>query len=540
MPTQIRPCALDRLHDPVLNKGTAFTEAERDLLGLRGFLPPQVHTMEEQLLRVREGLARQEDDLQKWVFLNSLHDRNETLFFRLLMDSPEEMMPLVYTPTVGRACQEYAHVFQQPRGLFISAKDKGRIAQILRNWPYEDIGVIVVTDGERILGLGDLGAGGMGIPVGKLSLYTACAGVVPVRTLPITLDVGTENPKLLQDPLYFGLRHKRIRGAEFDAFVDEFVTAANEVFPGVLIQFEDFGNLNAFRVLQRWRDRVCCFNDDIQGTAAVTLAGIYSALRITGEKLRDQRVLCLGAGEAATGICDLIVASMISAGLTEPEARKRCWLVDSKGLVVASRTDLAGHKKPYAHAHAPADFLGALRDLRPTILVGAAGRGGTFTHEVLTTFAAQRERPIVFSLSNPTSQSECTAEQAYGWTDGRAIFASGSPFPSVQCAGRTFVPGQANNSYVFPGIGLGAIASRAKRITDEMFLATARKLADLVTEDDLASGRIYPSLSRIQEVSAEIAAVVCEVAFARGLSDKPRPQDLLGYVKGQMYRPFYD
>jgi malate dehydrogenase (oxaloacetate-decarboxylating)(NADP+) len=539
MPTQI-PCALDRLHDPVLNKGTAFTEAERDLLGLRGFLPPQVHTMEEQLLRVREGLARQEDDLQKWVFLNSLHDRNETLFFRLLMDSPEEMMPLVYTPTVGRACQEYAHVFQQPRGLFISAKDKGRIAQILRNWPYEDIGVIVVTDGERILGLGDLGAGGMGIPVGKLSLYTACAGVVPVRTLPITLDVGTENPKLLQDPLYFGLRHKRIRGAEFDAFVDEFVTAANEVFPGVLIQFEDFGNLNAFRVLQRWRDRVCCFNDDIQGTAAVTLAGIYSALRITGEKLRDQKVLCLGAGEAATGICDLIVASMISAGLTEPEARKRCWLVDSKGLVVASRTDLAGHKKPYAHAHAPADFLGALRDLRPTILVGAAGRGGTFTHEVLTTFAAQRERPIVFSLSNPTSQSECTAEQAYGWTDGRAIFASGSPFPSVQCAGRTFVPGQANNSYVFPGIGLGAIASRAKRITDEMFLATARKLADLVTEDDLASGRIYPSLSRIQEVSAEIAAVVCEVAFARGLSDKPRPQDLLGYVKGQMYRPFYD
>jgi malate dehydrogenase (oxaloacetate-decarboxylating)(NADP+) len=540
MPNQIRPAALDRLHDPVLNKGTAFTEAERDLLGLRGFLPPHVHTIEEQLLRVREGLSRQTDDLQKWVFLNSLHDRNETLFFRLLMDSPEELMPIVYTPTVGRACQEYAHVFQQPRGLFISTNDKGRIAQILRNWPYSDIGVIVVTDGERILGLGDLGAGGMGIPVGKLSLYTACAGVVPVRTLPITLDVGTDNPKLLDDRLYFGLRQKRIRGAEFDAFVDEFVTAANEVFPGVLIQFEDFGNTNAFRLLQRWRDRVCCFNDDIQGTAAVTLAGIYSALRITGEKLCDQKVLCLGAGEAATGICDLIVASMVAAGLGEPEARKRCWLVDSKGLVVASRTGLAGHKKPYAHAHAPASFIEALRDVRPTILIGAAGQGGTFTHEVLITFAAQRERPIVFSLSNPTSQSECTAEQAYGWTDGRAIFASGSPFPPVHCAGRTFVPGQANNSYVFPGIGLGAIASRTRRITDEMFLATAHKLADLVTEEDLASGRIYPALSRIQEVSAEIAAAVCEVAFARGLSDKPRPQDLLGYVKGQMYRPFYD
>jgi malate dehydrogenase (oxaloacetate-decarboxylating)(NADP+) len=540
MPNQMRPAALDRLHDPVLNKGTAFTEAERDLLGLRGFLPPHVHTIEEQLLRVREGLARQPDDLQKWVFLNGLHDRNETLFFRLLMDSPEELMPLVYTPTVGRACQEYAHIFQQPRGLFISLKDKGRIAQILRNWPYPDVGVIVVTDGERILGLGDLGAGGMGIPVGKLSLYTACAGVAPVRTLPITLDVGTENPKLLEDRLYFGLRQKRVRGAEYDAFVDEFVSAANEAFPGVLIQFEDFGNTNAFRLLQRWRDRVCCFNDDIQGTAAVALAGIYSALRITGEKLRDQKVLCLGAGEAATGICDLIVGSMMAAGLSEPDARKRCWLVDSKGLVVASRTDLPAHKKPFAHAHAPADFLGALKDLHPTILIGAAGQGGTFTREVITTFAAQRERPIIFSLSNPTSKSECTAEQAYGWTDGRAIFASGSPFPNVQCAGRTFVPGQANNSYVFPGIGLGAIASRARRITDEMFLATARRLADLVTDEDLASGRIYPALSRIQEVSAEIAAAVCEVAFARGLSDKPRPQDLLGYVKGQMYRPFYD
>jgi malate dehydrogenase (oxaloacetate-decarboxylating)(NADP+) len=528
------------LRDPHLNKSTAFTDIEREKLGLLGLLPEGVDSEENQLRRVLLQLSQKTTDLERYIYLTSLQDNNETLYYKTLMSDPAHFMPLVYTPTVGEACQKFGHILRRPRGLYLAINRRGRLAELLRNWPYEDIGVIVVTDGERILGLGDLGAGGMGIPVGKLSLYTACAGVVPVRTLPITLDVGTENPKLLQDPLYFGLRHKRIRGAEFDAFVDEFVTAANEVFPGVLIQFEDFGNLNAFRVLQRWRDRVCCFNDDIQGTAAVVLAGIYSALRITGEKLRDQRVLCLGAGEAATGICDLIVASMISAGLTEPEARKRCWLVDSKGLVVASRTDLAGHKKPYAHAHAPADFLGALRDLRPTILVGAAGRGGTFTHEVLTTFAAQRERPIVFSLSNPTSQSECTAEQAYGWTDGRAIFASGSPFPSVQCAGRTFVPGQANNSYVFPGIGLGAIASRAKRITDEMFLATARKLADLVTEDDLASGRIYPSLSRIQEVSAEIAAAVCEVAFARGLSDKPRPQDLLGYVKGQMYRPFYD
>jgi malate dehydrogenase (oxaloacetate-decarboxylating)(NADP+) len=540
MPSQTQTTGFDLLRDPVLNKGTAFTNSERDLFGLRGLLPPRVCSIEEQLLRVRGGLAKQPDDLQKYVFLSALHDRNETLFFRLLMDSPEELMPLVYTPTVGRACQEYGHIFQRPRGLFISSNDKGRIAEILRNWPYRDIGVIVVTDGERILGLGDLGANGMGIPVGKLSLYTACAGVPPARTLPVTLDVGTENDKLLGDQLYIGLRQHRVRGNDYDALVDEFVSAANAVFPGVLIQFEDFGNVNAFRLLHRWRDRVCCFNDDIQGTAAVALAGIISALRITRDSLREQKVLCLGAGEAATGICDLIVSAMVSEGLPQSEARQRCWLVDSKGLVVASRTDLSAHKKTYAHAHAPADFLGAVRDLRPSVLIGAAGKGGTFTREVLTTLAAQRERPIVFALSNPTSQSECTAEEAYNWTEGRAVFASGSPFPPVAYAGRTLVPGQSNNSYVFPGVGLGALACGARRITDEMFLAVARRLASLVTEDDLAKGRIYPALSRIQEVSAHIATAVAEVAHARGLAAKPRPQDLLGHVKGTMYRPLYD
>jgi malate dehydrogenase (oxaloacetate-decarboxylating)(NADP+) len=528
------------LQDPVLNKGTAFTESERDQLGLRGLLPAHVHTIEEQLLRVRGGLAKQPDDLQKYVFLAALHDRNETLFFRLLMDSAEELMPLVYTPTVGRACQEYGNIFQRPRGLFITANDKGRIAQVLRNWPRSEVGVIVVTDGERILGLGDLGANGMGIPVGKLSLYTACAGVHPSRTLPITLDVGTDNEQFLRDPLYIGLRQKRLRGAEFDAFVDEFVEAANEVFPGVLIQFEDFANVNAFRLLQRYRDRVCCFNDDIQGTAAVVLAGIYSALRVTRERLRDQVVLCLGAGEAATGICDLIVSAMTGDGLTEPDARRRCWLVDSKGLVVASRRDLQEHKKPYAHPHAPAGFVDALRDLRPTVLIGAAGQGGTFTREVLSTFAAQRERPVVFALSNPTSQSECTAEQAYTWTEGRAVFASGSPFPAVSYRGQVFVPGQANNSYIFPGVGLGALVSGTSRITDEMFAAAARTLAALVTEEDLSAGRIYPALSRIQQVSARIATAVAEVAFARGLAGRPHPQDLFAHVTGSMYRPLYD
>ncbi|HET7784851.1 MAG TPA: NAD-dependent malic enzyme [Myxococcales bacterium] len=540
MATLTQPRGFTLLHDPVLNRGTAFTDAERERYGLRGLLPPRVNTIEEQLVRVRHNLARQPDDLQKYVFLAGLHDRNETLFFRLLMDSPEELMPLVYTPTVGRACQQYGQIFQRPRGLFVTAEDKGRMAQVLRNWPVREVGVMVVTDGERILGLGDLGANGMGIPVGKLSLYTACAGVAPSRTLPVMLDVGTDNEELLRDPLYLGLRQKRPRGAEFDALVDEFVAAANEVFPGVLIQFEDFANVNAFRLLHRFRDRVCCFNDDIQGTASVVLAGIYSALRITGEKLRDQVILCLGAGEAATGICDLISSAMAAEGMSEAEARRRCWLVDSRGLVVASRHGLAAHKLPYAHAHEQLTFMEAIRDLRPGVLIGAAGQGGTFTREVLSTLAAQRERPVVFSLSNPTSQSECTAEDAYAWTEGRAIFASGSPFPPVTHGGRVFVPGQANNSYIFPGVGLGALVSGARRMTDEMFYAAARRLASLVTDEDLAAGRIYPSLSRIQEVSAHIAAAVAEVAYAHELAGKPRPHDLLAHVKGSMYRPVYD
>jgi malate dehydrogenase (oxaloacetate-decarboxylating)(NADP+) len=540
MATQTQPRGFTLLHDPVLNRGTAFTDAERERYGLRGLLPPRINTIEEQLVRVRHNLARQPDDLQKYVFLAGLHDRNETLFFRLLMDSPEELMPLVYTPTVGRACQEYGQIFQRPRGIFVTAEDKGRMAQVLRNWPVREVGVIVVTDGERILGLGDLGANGMGIPVGKLSLYTACAGVAPSRTLPVMLDVGTDNEQLLRDPLYLGLRRKRPRGAEFDALVDEFVEAANEVFPGVLIQFEDFANVNAFRLLQRFRDRVCCFNDDIQGTASVALSGIYSALRITREKLRDQVIVCLGAGEAATGICDLISSAMAAEGMTGAEARRHCWLVDSRGLVVASRHGLAAHKLPYAHAHEQLTFMEAIRDLRPTVLIGAAGQGGTFTREVLSTLAAQRERPVVYALSNPTSQSECTAEEAYAWTEGRAIFASGSPFPPVTYRGRVFVPGQANNSYIFPGVGLGALVSGARRMTDEMFYAAARRLASLVTDEELAAGRIFPALSRIQEVSAHIATAVAEVAYAHELAGKPRPHDLYAHVKGSMYRPVYD
>ena len=451
---QAMPSGLALLRDPALNRGTGFTEADRDKFNLRGFLPPHVHTQDEQVVRVLERLRLLTDPLEKFVALNALHDRNETLFFRVLCDNIDEMQPLVYTPTVGLACQKFGHILQRPRGLFIGANDRGRIAQLLRNWPYR-AGIIVVTDGERILGLGDLGANGMGIPVGKLSLYTACAGVHPQLCLPVTLDVGCNNTAMLEDPFYVGLRQRRLTGAAYDEMLDEFIAAASEVFPGVVIQFEDFANHNAFRLLKKYRDRVCTFNDDIQGTAAVALAGIFSALRVTGGKFTDQKLLFLGAGEAATGICDLVASAMMAQGLTESAARQRCWAVDSRGLVVKSRTDLAAHKLPYAHEHAPVgDFLTAIKTLKPTAIVGVAAVGGAFTQEVLDEMARINERPIVFALSNPTSKAECNAEEAYRWTKGRALFACGSPFDPVKYEGKTYVPRQGNNSYIFPGVGL--------------------------------------------------------------------------------------
>ena len=527
------------LRDPALNKGTAFTEHERDALGLRGLLPPHVLSQDEQVQRVLETIRRLPDDLDKYVALNALHDRNEALFFRVVCDNIDEMQPLIYTPTVGLGCQKYGHIFQRPRGLFIGSNDCGRVEEVLRNWPYR-AGIIVVSDGERILGLGDLGANGMGIPVGKLSLYAACAGVHPNLCLPVMLDVGTNNAELLEDPYYVGLRQRRVRGAAYDDLVEEFVNAAQKVFPGVVIQFEDFANHNAFRLLNKYRERICTFNDDIQGTAAVALAGIFSALRITGGKLTDQKILFLGAGEAATGIADLAVSAMAAQGLDEKTARGHCWLVDSRGLVVKSRSDLAEHKRPYAHDHAPiGDFLAAIRTLKPTAIVGVAAVGGTFTKEVLEEMARINTQPIVFALSNPTSKAECTAEEAYRHTGGRALFACGSPFDPVTLNGRTFVPRQGNNSYIFPGIGLGAIASRAQRITDEMFMAAAHSLAHDVTESDLAQGSLYPALPRIREVSANIAARVAEAAYRRGLAAGREPQDVLAHVTSQMYEPTY-
>lgn len=528
------------LHEPSLNKGTAFTESERDQLGLRGLLPPRVFTQTDQALRVMENLRKKPNKLEQYIYLIGLQDRNEGLYYRVVLDNLAELMPIIYTPTVGQACQEYGSIFRRPRGLFITHHDREHIRQILRNWPYPDVRMIVVTDGERILGLGDLGAQGMGIPVGKLALYTVGAGVNPTACLPIALDVGTNNQTLLHDPNYIGLLEPRLQGAAYDEFLDEFMQAVADVFPQAVIQLEDFGNANAFRLLERYREHYCTFDDDIQGTAAVTLAGLYSALRITGQTLAEQRILFFGAGEAAIGTGNLIVSALMAEGLSVDEARKRCWFVDSKGLIVADRTDLVAHKRAFAHAVPfQRDLHDAIVALQPTALIGASGQPNTFTPDAVRLMATNNERPIIFALSNPTSKSECTAEVAYQNTDGRAIFASGSPFADVTLDGKTFVSGQANNAYVFPGIGLGLLAAEATRVPDAMFFAAARALADQVSAEDLALGRVYPALSRIRDVSLHIAHAVATIAFERHLTAKPAPTDLDATIRAIMYDPDY-
>ena len=528
------------LHDPRLNKGTAFTEAERDALGIRGLLPPRVFTIEEQQARVLANFRRKPTDLDKYIFLTGLLDRNETLFYRTVIDHVEEMLPIIYTPTVGEACRRFGQIFRRPRGLYISARDRGRVAGVLESWPERGVQVIVVTDGERILGLGDLGAQGMGIPIGKLSLYSACAGIHPAACLPVMLDVGTNNEELRRDPQYMGLPERRLRGEPYDELADEFVEAAQRLFPGVLIQFEDFATENALRLLERYRDRACVFNDDIQGTAAVVLAGLQTAGRITGAPLGQQRMLFFGAGAAATGIADLVTAAMRLEGLSEAEARRRCWLVDSKGLVVSGRTDLPPHKRPYAQDQAPiAGLEEAIRVVRPTALIGVSGQPQAFSEPVLRAMAVINQRPVIFALSNPTSRSECSAEQAYGWTDGRAVFASGSPFSPVVLNGTTYVPRQANNAYIFPGVGLGVVVSGARRVTDEMFAVAARAVAAATDPAALASGSLFPPLSDVRAISQSIAVAVAGVAFNAGLAARPEPGDLASAVRSVMYEPEY-
>jgi malate dehydrogenase (oxaloacetate-decarboxylating)(NADP+) len=445
--------------------------------------------------------------------------------------------PLIYTPTVGEACREFSHIAREPKGFFITPDDRGRIRKILGNWPARDVRVIVVTDGQRILGLGDLGANGMGIPVGKLALYTACAGINPEQCLPVTLDVGTNNDALRNDVLYLGYPHRRLKGKAYFDLVEEFVTAVQSRYPNALIQFEDFQTPNAYAFLRKYSQRVLCFNDDIQGTAAVALAGVYASTRITGMKFRDLTIMFLGAGSAATGIADLMTAAFVDEGLAPDEARRHLWFVDVNGLVVKSRTDLMEHNRPYAHDAKPLSFLDAIETIRPHVLIGATGAPGTFTRQVIARMAAINSRPTVFALSNPTSKAECTAEQAYGWSGGRAIFASGSPFAPVSYGGKMLRPAQGNNAYVFPGIGLGAVACRARTLPDELFLTAARALAKLVRQTDLDEGALYPPLKDIRKISLAIAVSVATNAYELNLARKRRPRNLRASIRRVMYQP---
>ena len=528
------------LHEPLLNKGSAFSLKEREALHLNGLLPPRVLTIEQQKNRILENFNNKHNDLEKYIFLIALQDRNETLFYRTITDEIEKMMPIIYTPIVGEACQKYGHIFRRPRGLYISKNDKGNIRNILKNWSNDNVDVIVVTDGERILGLGDLGANGMGIPVGKLSLYTACAGVDPARCLPIMLDVGTNNENLKNDPLYIGLTEDRIRGEEYDSFIDEFMKETNEKFPDAIIQFEDFGNHNAARLLDKYRNRYRMFNDDIQGTAAVTLAGLLSSQRITKRDLQDEKILFYGAGTAGIGIANLYVTALMKKGYSKEEARSRCWFVDSKGLVVSSRKNLSRDKLPFAHEYyEKKDLSDIIQAIRPTALIGISGQANAFSKNVLELMKDINDYPLVFALSNPTSSSECTAENAYKWTGGKCLFASGSPFDSVEIEGKTFIPGQGNNAYIFPGVGLGIILSQAEVISDDLFLAAAETLSILVSDKELSSGQLYPSIKDIKKVSKEIAITVAKKVFSEGLTNMAIPQDIESSLDRIIYNPVY-
>src|ERR1700750_1889029 len=528
------------LRDPRLNKGTAFTEAERRKYGLEGLLPPAVTNIDLQIARRHREIAALGDDLQKPLVLSDLQARTETLYYAVLMSNPATYMPLVYTPTVGEACQKFAHIFREARGMYLPIRARGRVREILGNWPEKDVRFIVVTDGERILGLGDLGAGGMGIPLGKLALYTRCAAVPPQYCLPIVLDVGTNNQALLDDHLYLGLHHQRVRGADYFAFVNEFVTAVQQLYPKCCIQWEDFANINAVPILERYRNEVCTFNDDIQGTAGVALAGILASLRITKQKITDQRFLFLGAGSAGTGIAQLITQAMAKAGMDIHEARRRNALFDVKGLLVNSRDDVADFQRPCAQDRAPiATFVEAVKALKPTGIIGVSGIPKLFTREVVETMAELNQRPIIFPYSNPTSRSECSAEEAYRWSGGRAIFASGSPFPPVDIGVRKFIPNQGNNVYIFPAMAMALFATEAERVTEDMFLTAAQAIAEQVSGDNLAAGLLYPPRERIFAASLHVAERVATCIFERGLARVPRPHDVGAFIRDRVYRPLY-
>ncbi|XP_011193674.1 NADP-dependent malic enzyme isoform X2 [Zeugodacus cucurbitae] len=531
---------IDHLRDPRLNKGLAFTLEERQTLGIHGLQPARFKTQEEQLELCKIAVSRYTEPLNKYLYLVDLQDRNERLFYRFLAENIEHLMPIVYTPTVGLACQRFGLIYRRPRGLFVSYNDRGYVFDVIKNWPESDVRAVCVTDGERILGLGDLGANGMGICVGKLALYTALAGIKPHRCLPILLDVGTNNIDLLEDPLYVGLRQKRVVGKEYDDFVDEFMEAIVKRYgQNTLIQFEDFGNHNAFRFLDRYRNTYCTFNDDIQGTAAVAMGGIYASTRVTGKNITDYTFLFAGAGEAAVGIADLVVNAMVAEGVPKDEARQKIWMIDIDGLLTTTRKEgsLSNHQKNYAKDVEPMKNMQEIVEkVKPNVLIGASAAAGIFTPEILQIMAANNERPVVFALSNPTHKAECTAEQAYKHTEGRVVFSSGSPFPPVEMNGKTFYPGQGNNAYIFPGIALGVITTGTHHISDDMFLIAARELSNFVDQSDLDRGSLYPPLNAVREVSMRIAEGVTKCAYDKGLaSTYPEPADKRKWLEEQLY-----
>ncbi|XP_063827020.1 NADP-dependent malic enzyme-like [Ostrinia nubilalis] len=537
--TSNRVKGIDHLRDPRLNKGLAFTLQERQALGIQGLLAARYKTQKEQVDICRLSLDRYENDLNKYIYLTELQDHNEKLFFRLLSENVERYMPIVYTPTVGLACQRFGLVYRRIRGLFINIHDKGHVEQILNNWPERNVRAICFTDGERILGLGDLGAYGMGIPVGKLALYTALAGIKPHQCLPITLDVGTDNQSLLEDPLYIGLRQKRVRGQEYSDFLDEFMEACVRRYgQNTLLQFEDFALVNAEPLLSKYRDKYCTFNDDIQGTASVAVAGLLAATRATKRSIKDNVIMFLGAGSAANGIANLTAQAMVEEGLQLKGAQGKIYMFDIDGLLTSKREGgVPAHAKNFGKDCEPEkDFQKAVEKFKPTCLIGCSTVGGAFTPAILQQMGKNSDRPIIFALSNPTSKAECTAQAAYDNTEGRCVFASGSPFPPVEYGGKTYLTGQGNNAYIFPGLALGVLATMSHNIPDSMFLGAARALANFVSESDLEKGRIYPALSQVREVSYAIANAIAKMAYDLDVATVyPMPQDLTAFIKSHLY-----
>lgn len=530
----------DLLHDPALNKSTAFTEAERQALGLVGLVPDTTETEDLQLQRVLLQLSHKTTDIDRYIYLVNLLDHDETLFYRTLMSDPARFLPIVYDPTIGEACLKFGHIFRGPRGMYLSIKRRGHVKEILRNWPVKDVRFICVTDGGRILGLGDLGANGMGIPIGKLQLYTAAAAVPPQILMPMYLDAGTNNEQYLADPLYLGLREHRPATADLFSFVDEFMEAVQEVFPKCCVHFEDWTGVDAFHLLERYRDKYCIYNDDVQGTAGITLAGMINATKLKGTQLKDEKYLFLGAGSAGIGLANLLCSALVDQGMTLKDAQASVHMFDVNGLLESTRTDLVDFQLPYAHPHAPTrDFVAAIESIKPTTIIGVSTIGGAFNQQVIEAMARINERPVILALSNPTEKAECTPEQAYTWSGGRAIYAAGVPFDPVQINGKTYLSGQANNFYIFPAVAMAIYATQAKRVSDEMFIEAAKAVADQVTPELLAQGLLYPLQANILETEIKTAARVAKLVFDSGLAGIDRPADMEALIRQHVYTPSY-